>query len=72
VAQSLLLGEQGLGKTRLLREAARVTADGGLLMLRGRGTTPSAQFRALAEAVLRSAGRGPGRVLLLDECPGPQ
>lgn len=54
-----LVGEPGLGKTRLLRETALAAADTDQLVLRGRATTPSAQFRALSEAlfsVLRHRG----------------
>jgi DNA-binding CsgD family transcriptional regulator/tetratricopeptide (TPR) repeat protein len=54
-----LVGEPGLGKTRLLRETAWVAAEAGQLVLRGRATTPSAQFRALSEAlfsILRHRG----------------
>lgn len=53
-----LVGEPGLGKTRLMREVADIAAP-AQVVLRGRATSPSAQFRPLAEAlssVLRHDG----------------
>jgi len=47
-----LAGEAGIGKTRLSGEAARFAADAGLLVLRGRATSPTVQFRPLSEALL--------------------
>ncbi|PPK64996.1 AAA family ATPase [Actinokineospora auranticolor] len=44
-----LVGEAGLGKTRLLRDIAG--AAGRSVVARGRATTPTAQFRALSEAL---------------------
>jgi DNA-binding CsgD family transcriptional regulator/tetratricopeptide (TPR) repeat protein len=58
-AAVFLVGEPGLGKTRLVREVARVAATSELAVLRGRATSPSAQFRPLSEAlssVLRHHG----------------
>ena len=47
-----LVGEAGIGKTRLAAEVARVAAGAGLRVLRGRATTPPVQFRPLREALL--------------------
>ncbi|MEU4222187.1 BTAD domain-containing putative transcriptional regulator, partial [Actinoplanes sp. NPDC026623] len=47
-----LLGEAGIGKTRLAAEASRAAAGAGLLVLRGRSTAPAVQFRPLSEALL--------------------
>jgi DNA-binding CsgD family transcriptional regulator/tetratricopeptide (TPR) repeat protein len=58
-AAVFLVGEPGLGKTRLVREVARVAATSESAVLRGRATSPSAQFRPLSEAlssVLRRQG----------------
>jgi len=46
-----VLGEAGIGKTRLLREAERAAVAAGAVVLRGRASNPSDQFRALAEAL---------------------
>lgn len=54
-----LLGEAGIGKTRLLREAERAGVAAGAVVLRGRASTPSAQFRPLVEALF-SVLREPG------------
>ncbi|HEV2784309.1 MAG TPA: AAA family ATPase [Actinophytocola sp.] len=54
-----LLGEAGLGKTRLLREAERAGVAAGAVVLRGRSSNPSVQFRPLAEALF-SVLRKPG------------
>lgn len=54
-----ILGEAGIGKTRLLREAEVAGVGAGAVVLRGRAGNPSAQFRPLAEAlfsVLRQSG----------------
>jgi DNA-binding CsgD family transcriptional regulator/tetratricopeptide (TPR) repeat protein len=56
---AFLVGEPGLGKTRLVREAARLAKDSAQVVLRGRAVSPLAQFRALSEAclsVLRHSG----------------
>ncbi|HET9142934.1 AAA family ATPase [Actinophytocola sp.] len=47
-----LCGEAGIGKTRLATEVARLAAESGLRVLRGRTATPAVQFRALSEALL--------------------
>jgi transcriptional regulator with XRE-family HTH domain len=54
-----ILGEAGIGKTRLLREAERAGIATGAVALRGRASTPSAQFRPLTEALF-SVLREPG------------
>ena len=46
-----VVGEPGLGKTRLVREAAGIAAASAQVVLRGRATSRSAQFRPLAEAL---------------------
>lgn len=54
-----IVGEPGLGKTRLMREATRIAAASALAVVQGRATSPSVQFRPLAEAlfsVLRHSG----------------
>ncbi|HEU5471044.1 MAG TPA: AAA family ATPase [Actinophytocola sp.] len=51
-ATIFVVGEPGLGKTRLVREAARIAESSGRVVLRGRATSPLAQFRALSEACL--------------------
>ena len=47
-----LLGEAGIGKTRLAAEVSRAAAGAGLLVLRGRAAAPAVQFRPLSEALL--------------------
>ncbi|QFZ22188.1 helix-turn-helix transcriptional regulator [Saccharothrix syringae] len=58
-----LVGEPGIGKTRLARFAAGVAFDRGMRVLRGRGSTvgPIVPFRPLTEALmsLLRAGDGP-------------
>ncbi len=58
-----LVGEPGIGKTRLARAAAGSAFDRGMRVLRGRGSTigPMVPFRPLAEALmsLLRAGDGP-------------
>ncbi|MGM1064946.1 ATP-binding protein [Saccharothrix sp. Mg75] len=58
-----LVGEPGIGKTRLARYAAGAAFDRGMRVLRGRGSTigPIVPFRPLAEALmsLLRAGDGP-------------
>lgn len=58
-AAVFLSGEPGLGKTRLVREVAHLASTSAQVVLRGRATSRSAPFRALAEAlssVLRHTG----------------
>jgi DNA-binding CsgD family transcriptional regulator/tetratricopeptide (TPR) repeat protein len=50
-AAVFVVGEPGLGKTRLVREVARAADASGQVVLRGRATSRSAQFRPLAEAM---------------------
>jgi hypothetical protein len=53
------VGEPGLGKTRLVREVAAIAEASAQVVLRGQATSPSDQFRPLAEAlssVLRHRG----------------
>ncbi|MBW4721052.1 helix-turn-helix transcriptional regulator [Saccharothrix obliqua] len=49
-----LVGEPGIGKTRLARVAAGAAFDRGMRVLRGRGSTigPMVPFRPLAEALM--------------------
>jgi DNA-binding SARP family transcriptional activator/DNA-binding CsgD family transcriptional regulator len=47
-----LIGEPGIGKTRLAAETARLGEQLGLTVLRGRAATPAVQFRPLSEALL--------------------
>ena len=54
-----LLGEAGIGKSRLAAEAARVAEAAGLRVLRGRAGTPAAPFRPLVEALLSVMRRAP-------------
>lgn len=55
----LIVGEAGIGKTRLLRETERTARDAGMVVPRGRASSPATQFRPLAEAlfsVIRRTG----------------
>ncbi|OLB74234.1 MAG: hypothetical protein AUI14_24155 [Actinobacteria bacterium 13_2_20CM_2_71_6] len=47
-----LVGEAGIGKTRLATETTRYADQLGLNVLRGRAATPAVQFRPLSEALL--------------------
>jgi DNA-binding CsgD family transcriptional regulator len=47
-----VLGEAGVGKTRLLDAAAAAAADAGLLVLGGRAVQGAGSYRAIAEAVV--------------------
>ncbi|RCG22424.1 LuxR family transcriptional regulator [Sphaerisporangium album] len=49
-----VVGEAGIGKTRLVGECARHAADAGMVVLRGRGSAvgPAVPFRAVTEALL--------------------
>jgi DNA-binding SARP family transcriptional activator/DNA-binding CsgD family transcriptional regulator len=51
-ATMFLVGEAGIGKTRLAAEVARIAGDLDLTVLRGRATTAAVQFRPLSEALL--------------------
>jgi len=53
----LVTGEAGIGKTRLLEEAARRAAAAGVLVLSGRAVQGGGTFRAVAEAVLGTLDR---------------
>ncbi|MBO2453815.1 AAA family ATPase [Actinomadura barringtoniae] len=62
----LVLGEAGIGKSRLLAEAARHARDAGLLVLTGRSVEGGGAYRPLAEALmghLRQEGVGGGAEL---------
>jgi DNA-binding CsgD family transcriptional regulator len=48
---AVVLGEAGIGKTRLLAEAGRLAAAAGLLVLRGGAVEGGGVYRAVAEAV---------------------
>lgn len=48
----LVLGEAGIGKSRLLAEAARHASDAGLLVLTGRSVEGGGAYRPLAEALM--------------------
>jgi DNA-binding SARP family transcriptional activator/DNA-binding CsgD family transcriptional regulator len=48
----LLLGEPGIGKTRLTAETALLAGQYGMVVLRGRAATAAVQFRSLSEALL--------------------
>jgi DNA-binding SARP family transcriptional activator/DNA-binding CsgD family transcriptional regulator/tetratricopeptide (TPR) repeat protein len=52
-----LVGEAGIGKTRLAAEAARLAEQADLTVLRGRAATPAVQFRPLSEALLSTLRR---------------
>jgi DNA-binding CsgD family transcriptional regulator/tetratricopeptide (TPR) repeat protein/transcriptional regulator with XRE-family HTH domain len=61
-AAVFVLGEGGIGKTRLAVEAAALAEHAGLVVLRGRATAPVVQFRALSQAILAASRRsGPPR-----------
>jgi len=54
-----VIGEPGIGKSRLAAEAARVAAARGMTVLRGRAASAGVQFRPLNEAlmsILRQSG----------------
>ncbi|MBP2337916.1 putative ATPase/DNA-binding CsgD family transcriptional regulator [Saccharothrix coeruleofusca] len=57
-----LVGEPGIGKTRLARVAAGAAFDRGMRVLRGRGSTigPMVPFRPLAEALMSLLRGGDG------------
>ena len=57
-----LVGEPGIGKTRLARFAAGAAFDRGMRVLRGRGSTigPIVPFRPLAEALMSLLRAGDG------------
>ncbi|WP_367137523.1 AAA family ATPase [Saccharothrix sp. HUAS TT1] len=57
-----LVGEAGIGKTRLARFAAGAAFDRGMRVLRGRGSTigPIVPFRPLAEALMSLLRTGDG------------
>jgi hypothetical protein len=49
------LGEAGVGKTRLLREARRAADASGLLALQGRAVESGGAYRPLVDAFARSS-----------------
>ncbi|WP_203843384.1 BTAD domain-containing putative transcriptional regulator [Winogradskya humida] len=49
---AFVVGEAGLGKSRLALEAGRLAGAAGLRVLRGRAAAPPVQFRPLHEALL--------------------
>ncbi|WP_258572824.1 ATP-binding protein [Actinomadura parmotrematis] len=55
----LVLGEAGIGKTRLLAEAARHARGRGLAVLTGRAVQSGGAYRPLAEALARHLGDEP-------------
>ncbi|AGZ43929.1 LuxR family transcriptional regulator [Actinoplanes friuliensis DSM 7358] len=52
-----VVGEAGIGKSRLAAEAARLATGAGQCVVRGRATTSSAQYRALREAFMSTLRR---------------
>ena len=48
----LVTGEAGIGKSRLLAEAARVGREAGMVVLAGSAVEDGGPFRPLAEALL--------------------
>ncbi len=56
---AFLLGEPGIGKTRLATETATIAERLGLRVLRGRAAPASVQFRPLSEALLSALGHSP-------------
>ncbi len=52
-----IVGEAGIGKSRLAAEAARIAAEAGMTVLRGRAASAAVQFRPLSEALLSTLRR---------------
>ncbi|MGX7824490.1 AAA family ATPase [Actinokineospora sp. 24-640] len=67
---AFVVGEPGIGKSRLAAEAVRRAMDAGMVVLRGRAsaTGPTVPFRPLTEALLSLVRRG---VPLPDAALGP-
>ena len=62
-----LIGEPGIGKSRLASESERLAAAAGMVLLRGRGSSvgPTVPFRPFAEALM-SLSRGGESPLLAE------
>ncbi len=56
-AAVFVVGEAGIGKSRLAAEAARFAAARGMTVLRGRATSADIQFRPLNEALMSTLRR---------------
>ncbi|MDQ1652143.1 MAG: hypothetical protein QOI35_1343, partial [Cryptosporangiaceae bacterium] len=52
-----LVGDAGIGKSRLAAETATVAAAAGMHVMRGRAVSAETQFRALSEALLSGLRR---------------
>ncbi len=52
-----IVGEAGIGKTRLAAEVARIAQEAGMTVLRGRSASAATQFRPLNEALLSALRR---------------
>jgi predicted ATP-dependent serine protease len=48
----LITGEAGIGKSRMLEEAARLATDAGMTVLTGRAVEGGGTFRPIAEALV--------------------
>jgi DNA-binding CsgD family transcriptional regulator len=55
---TFVVGEPGIGKTRLVNEVMRRATERGICVLRGRATATAVQFRPLSEALLAVLRRG--------------
>jgi DNA-binding SARP family transcriptional activator/DNA-binding CsgD family transcriptional regulator len=52
-----IVGEAGIGKSRLAAEAVRIADEAGMTVLRGRAASAAVQFRPLNEALLSTLRR---------------